>query len=715
MQIKQIKSTSSFRLFIAAFFVAGLAGASAPTQDNSQNGLLKGSYRFRHVAVLNVDSNFDPSEIAASYGTITFDGQGGYTVAGFTVDNTISNGAAAPLNVNNGTYAIGSSGAGYVANPLYPTDYNMNMWGAVAQGVYTGSSTESELDPVLFPINDIFVAIPVGSAPTNANFTSAYQTGLLDFTDAGAAEAKNALFELTPNGKGAFGSIALTGQIASQSGTITQTVSGATYNFNTDGSATLTIPTPRARLPPATPPSLPRPTRTSTANALFTGSKTMFESADGNFVLGWTSNGYDIFFGVKALNGTGTNSLVTGLYFTGALENSPGVYGGFGMDSYYGGTNNNGDSAGDGIVHQRLNVPDFSAEDFGDPDQTVVNADGTVGNSSNGFTDANGYQVVFGDAGQALVAVGTQGFFSLLVGFHAPPFAGSGVYLNPIGVSNAASFQPVTASIAPGELIQLVGTGLASSSVVTQGGQVFPTTLGGVSVTINNIPCPIFYVSPAQQAYEVASNQTGLANILVTNNGAMSNVVQVYLTDAAPGSFAQNTEGIGLAAALHAATYQLITAANPAVAGETIALFLTGLGTVTPTIADGALGPSGPLSYSDVFNAGNLTVDFNDPVTGSFGNAGTISYAGLVPTLAGLYQINVQVPTGLGGGDDVFVEFLTDAADINQIQIPYGCAFRRGDAPAQTTSISRIAAARTRARQRMIRRAASRPATGSGS
>ena len=78
-------------------------------------------------------------------------------------------------------------------------------------------------------------------------------------------------------------------------------------------------------------------------------------------------------------------------------------------------------------------------------------------------------------------------------------------------------------------------------------------------------------------------------------------------------------------------------------------------------------------------------------------------------------QINVQVPTGLGGGDDVFVEFLTDAADINQIQIPYGSAFRRGDAPAQTTSISRIAAARTRARQRMIRRAASRPATGSGS
>ena len=65
-------------------------------------------------------------------------------------------------------------------------------------------------------------------------------------------------------------------------------------------------------------------------------------------------------------------------------------------------------------------------------------------------------------------------------------------------------------------------------------------------------------MSPTQLSvivpYEVASNQTGLANIQVTNNGVKSNVVQMYLTDAAPGSFSQNENGIGLAAALHAAT-----------------------------------------------------------------------------------------------------------------------------------------------------------------
>jgi hypothetical protein len=82
------------------------------------------------------------------------------------------------------------------------------------------------------------------------------------------------------------------------------------------------------------------------------------------------------------------------------------------------------------------------------------------------------------------------------------------------------------------------------------------------------------------------------------------------------------------------------------------------------------------LSYSDLYNAGNLAVYFNEYNYGSVGNPGNLAYAGLVPGIAGLYQINVQVPSGvLGSGDDVYVEFVTDAADINQIQIPYGSSF----------------------------------------
>ena len=142
MYLRQIQSLFS----AAAFLTFGLAVAAGQTPDTRGNGLLKGSYRFRHVAVLNVDANYDPSDIAASDGTITFDGAGNYTVSGTKVDNTISGGAAQALNAT-GTYAIGSSGAGYVANPLYPTDYNTYIYGAVSQGVFAGSSTESPESP----------------------------------------------------------------------------------------------------------------------------------------------------------------------------------------------------------------------------------------------------------------------------------------------------------------------------------------------------------------------------------------------------------------------------------------------------------------------------------------------------------------------------------------------------------------------------------------
>ncbi len=631
--------------------------AVAQTQDNSQNGLLKGNFVFRHVAVQNVDADFDPSQVTASFGTIVFDGAGNYTITGTSVDNTLAGGSPQALSVT-GTYAIGSNGAGYVANPLYPTDGNRYVYGAFAQGVYTGSSTESFGDGAT--LNDIFVAIQVGAAPSNGGFTSSYQAGVIDFTGGGATAIKNALFKLSPNGSGGFGTISLNGQASNLSAaTVTQSVTGATYNFNGDGSATLNIPVASG---------------TAAANALFTGTKTMFESADGNFILGWTAAGYDIFFGVKALSITGTNAISKGLYFTAALEDSMGLNG---TDSYYGGTSNSGDSSGDAIVHQRVNLAQIFSYDFGTDDQINLNADGTTG------VDLNFYQYSFGDGGLAYVAIGTQGLYSLQIGLHAATFSGSGVYLNPIGVVNAASYQPITASIAPGELLTLFGTGLASSTLTTQGGNAFPLSLGGVSVTIDGIKCPIYYVSSTQLSvvvpYEVASNMTGLANIQVTNNNTASNVVQMYLTDAAPGAFSQTANGIGLAAALHAATGAEITLSNPMQPGEYISLYLTGLGPVSPTVTDGALGPSSTLSIADVYNAGNLTVLFNDfGPNGSTGNQGTVNFAGLAPGLAGLYQINVQVPTsGLASGDNVYIEFLTDAADIDQIQVPYGSSSGR--------------------------------------
>jgi uncharacterized protein (TIGR03437 family) len=263
---------------------------------------------------------------------------------------------------------------------------------------------------------------------------------------------------------------------------------------------------------------------------------------------------------------------------------------------------------------------------------------------------------------------------------HTANFSGTGVYINPVMVYNAASYQPVTAALAPGELITLFGTNLASTTTAIQGGQPAPTTnLGGVSATIDGFPCPVFAVSPGQVSiivpYELDTLSTPFANIQLTNNGVQSNVVQMYYQTSAPGAFSQTENGLGFAAVRDATTGALIDQSNGAQANEYLSIYLTGLGTVTPTIADGAV-PGSTLSYSDEYNLGNLKVLFNDynpDLANGTGNAGTIQFAGLTPGLAGLYQINVQVPAGvLGSGDDVELEFLTESADVNQIYIPYG-------------------------------------------
>jgi uncharacterized protein (TIGR03437 family) len=392
----------------------------------------------------------------------------------------------------------------------------------------------------------------------------------------------------------------------------------------------------------------------------------MYVSADGNFVLGYTPNGYDLVFGMKALSSAPTNSTFQGLYYTSALEASPGFGNNCGdMDGFYGSLISDG--GGDQIIHQRLAAPFCYSIDYEVDDVTTFTSNGNA-------SDFNGYNYAFGDGGQAFVAIGTGGFFSLTAGVHANTFTGSGVFLNPIGVTNSASFAPITASLAPGELVTLYGTGLSSGTATTQGGQAFPTILNGVQVLVNGTPAPIYYVSSTQISaiLPYALSSATLASIQVVNNNVKSGTVTQFVTDSLPGVFSQTQNGIGYAAAVHAATGKLVTQSNPAVAGEYLAVFLTGLGTVTPTINDGALGPTNPLSYSDLYNQGTdyFGVYFDDYNNDAF-QPGNVNYAGLAPGLAGLYQINVQVPTGVGPGD-VYLEIYTDAADVNQIQVPVG-------------------------------------------
>jgi uncharacterized protein (TIGR03437 family) len=659
------------------YTLATIAALSAPLtfgQDSSGNGMLNGSYRFRYVAPYNYGANGSVIEVIAAEGVIIFNGSGGYTIAqGSTyIDNTQNSGKPQEFPIGaGGSYVIGGAGIGYVESPLNSLSQSFAVaeFGTVSDGVFTGSATEAATE-VGTGLNDIFVAMLVGTPTTNSTFTSSYWLGVLDFAGGGDVLLKNAITEITPNGSGGFGPLTITGFANNyQAGSLlTQTVTGATYSFAADGGATLTIPLPSG---------------VSTSDALLNGTglsaRLMYVSADGHFVLGWNPNGYDIIFGVQALTKPATDSLFSGLYYISNLSDIPLVVSGqtiesgCGAQSFWG--SENADGKQDEVEHQRFYSAYCSntgaVTDFGTDSYTVMNSDGTA-------TDSLGNYYAFGDSGNAFVGVSNSGgFYSLTIGIHAPSFAGTGVYLYPDGVFNAASWDPITASVAPGEQITLYGTNLAAGVASAVGGQPFGTVLGGTQVLVNGQPAPMVYVSQTQVTaivpYEVASSTSYTAEIQVNNVGqglGLSNQVSVYVTDANSGIFAQSENGIGDTDALHSANYTPVSHISPAAQGEIVLLPLTGMGAVTPSLPDGTVPPlTGPDSFANNFTAANeLLVLFNDYVHNVTGQQATVGYAGLWPGLVGLYQMNVTIPTTVGPGD-VYIEVVTDAADVEQVTI----------------------------------------------
>jgi uncharacterized protein (TIGR03437 family) len=268
-------------------------------------------------------------------------------------------------------------------------------------------------------------------------------------------------------------------------------------------------------------------------------------------------------------------------------------------------------------------------------------------------------------------------------------------------VVNGASFAPFTASIAPGEDLTLFGQDLAPSSpAYVSSTTPFPTSLDSVQVTIGGLPAPVFFASPGQVSVVVpfgvtASATCGCVQIQLTNSGALSNILTAYLGQTAPGVFTVPAGGIGTGAVEDAVTGALITTANPAVAGETLAVYLTGLGAVSPTVSDGSPGSA----YPNLSNAAaTLSVDFSGTA------AAAPSFAGLNPTYAGLYQMNVVVPTGLASGNN-YLGISGPDAYMSYLLIPIGTS---------TASTGETAAAKTPTASAVpprFRRPAVKPAT----
>jgi len=575
-----------------------LCGAAAQKMDTSGNATLNGNYFIRQIS-LAVDPNTGSVNRAFSaYGAITFDGKGNYTFKGQLADSA----AAAPAAYSvSGVYSVQSNGIAAVQSLL---DNSANIFGAVAQGVFSGSSTESAV------YTDELVAIPAGTTSTNASLRGAYNFGTIEFLQPGFS-ARDSYFTLNPDGNGAVPTFTLTGAAANQNNaTVTQSVTGTSYSFSGNGTGSLNLP----------------------SGNLVQGSKIFYLSADGNFILAGGAGTFDLMIGIRASATPATNATFSGVYFVTGLETN--VTGAGNFDAFAGSVNGTG--AGESLWHLRVNSP-FNGSYDNTYDVPYSFTNGSINQATVTYS--------FGLNGQAFLVVGSGAEYQLSLGLHAAQYSGSGVYLNPLGIVNAANLAPVTNSVAPGEFVSLFGTGLAAATVQAQS-LPLNTNLGGVQVLVNGAPMPVQYVSNTQinaiVPFGLDVMNAPFATFQVVNNGIKSNTVTLFSAASAPGIYAVNQTGTGPAAVLHA-NYAPVSAANPAKAGETVLLFLNGLGAVTNAPADGAAASSNPLSQ--------VKEQLRVEVGGLFTNAG-VAFAGLAPGFAGLYQINFVVPSGLTAGDN---------------------------------------------------------------
>jgi uncharacterized protein (TIGR03437 family) len=226
--------------------------------------------------------------------------------------------------------------------------------------------------------------------------------------------------------------------------------------------------------------------------------------------------------------------------------------------------------------------------------------------------------------------------------YGAYPYFASGSWLEIKGTNLADPTDPrLKASTSPGQWTSSDFNGVNA-----------PTSLDGLSVSINGKPAYVWYLSPGQLNVQApADAATGNVAITVTNCKATSSPFTFTRQTLAPGLLApSNYSSAGkqylVATFASDGAYVLSTGlgasfgltSRPAKPGDVIIAYGIGFGDVTPSIGPGVIA--------------QLSNTLTNPVMFSFGSTpASLSYSGLAGGFVGLYEFYITVPPSLISGD----------------------------------------------------------------
>jgi uncharacterized protein (TIGR03437 family) len=258
-------------------------------------------------------------------------------------------------------------------------------------------------------------------------------------------------------------------------------------------------------------------------------------------------------------------------------------------------------------------------------------------------------------AGRYYVAVGASAGaspYTLLATSRRQPWRESAA---PVTTVNAASFL-AAAPLAPDTIATVFGTNL-SSATASAASQPLPTTLAGVTVLVNGVPAPLFFVSPFQINYLIPpGTAAGAAGVVVTNEGGLVSRGTVNVAGVGPAFFTANADGQGVPAGYvtrsspgsllasdepllryDAARQRFVPVEVARPPGDVVYLILFGTGLRRAPDADG--------------NAANGAAESVQATVG--GVAAKVTYAGAAPGFTGLDQVNILLPGDAAAGPSV--------------------------------------------------------------
>jgi uncharacterized protein (TIGR03437 family) len=203
-------------------------------------------------------------------------------------------------------------------------------------------------------------------------------------------------------------------------------------------------------------------------------------------------------------------------------------------------------------------------------------------------------------------------------------------------ITDGASFGP---GLSPGAFVSIFGSDLAG--VTMQAASLpLPSVLDITSVLVGGTAVPIVYVSPNQvnailpYSLPINTSQT----LTVQRGSSISPPVTINIFPASPGVFAYGqNQGVVVDV-----TNTIISPSHPAVRGDFVVIYCSGLGGITSSLESGTAAPSSPLDQT------------TSPASVTIGGIGAqVSFSGLTPGSAGLYQINATVPLTAPVGSQV--------------------------------------------------------------